>query len=102
MICAIDGALLEFIRLWNQENYSSHISISRYPCRKLPHCGWRNFIGGWLHWWRFIEVALYWEMAALAAKGETIVNRVYYLDRGFERLEEKLAQCGATIQRITA
>ncbi len=39
---------------------------------------------------------------ALAAKGETIVNRVYHLDRGFERLEEKLARCGATIQRITA
>ncbi|WP_455479225.1 UDP-N-acetylglucosamine 1-carboxyvinyltransferase [Bartonella sp. B23] len=41
-------------------------------------------------------------IAALAAKGETIVNRVYHLDRGFERLEEKLAQCGATIQRVTA
>ncbi|WP_455481802.1 UDP-N-acetylglucosamine 1-carboxyvinyltransferase [Bartonella sp. B35(2025)] len=40
-------------------------------------------------------------IAALAAKGETVVNRVYHLDRGFERLEEKLAQCGATIQRIT-
>ncbi len=41
-------------------------------------------------------------IAALAAKGETIVNRVYHLDRGFERLEAKLAQCGAVIQRITA
>ncbi|MBX4336478.1 UDP-N-acetylglucosamine 1-carboxyvinyltransferase [Bartonella raoultii] len=40
-------------------------------------------------------------IAALAAKGETIVNRVYHLDRGFEKLEEKLAQCGAKIQRIT-
>lgn len=40
-------------------------------------------------------------IAALAAKGETVVNRVYHLDRGFERLEEKLAQCGAVIQRIT-
>ncbi|MBB5074360.1 UDP-N-acetylglucosamine 1-carboxyvinyltransferase [Bartonella callosciuri] len=40
-------------------------------------------------------------IAALAAKGETVVNRVYHLDRGFERLEEKLARCGATIQRIT-
>ncbi len=36
-----------------------------------------------------------------AAKGETIVNRVYHLDRGFERLEEKLIRCGAKIQRIT-
>ncbi|OLL41297.1 UDP-N-acetylglucosamine 1-carboxyvinyltransferase [Bartonella henselae] len=40
-------------------------------------------------------------IAALAAKGKTTVNRVYHLDRGFERLEEKLARCGATIQRIT-
>ncbi|GAA5110786.1 UDP-N-acetylglucosamine 1-carboxyvinyltransferase [Bartonella jaculi] len=40
-------------------------------------------------------------IAALAAKGETIVNRVYHLDRGFERLEEKLARCGASIQRIS-
>ncbi len=41
-------------------------------------------------------------IAALAAKGETIINRVYHLDRGFERLEEKLAECGALIQRVTA
>jgi UDP-N-acetylglucosamine 1-carboxyvinyltransferase len=41
-------------------------------------------------------------IAALAAEGDTIVNRVYHLDRGFERLEEKLARCGATIERISA
>jgi UDP-N-acetylglucosamine 1-carboxyvinyltransferase len=40
-------------------------------------------------------------IAALAAEGETIVNRVYHLDRGFERLEEKLSRCGATIERIS-
>ncbi|MCZ2328860.1 UDP-N-acetylglucosamine 1-carboxyvinyltransferase [Bartonella sp. F02] len=40
-------------------------------------------------------------IAALAAQGKTMVNRVYHLDRGFERLEEKLAQCGAKIQRIS-
>jgi UDP-N-acetylglucosamine 1-carboxyvinyltransferase len=40
-------------------------------------------------------------IAALAAEGETMVNRVYHLDRGFERLEEKLAACGATIARIS-
>ena len=34
-------------------------------------------------------------IAALAAEGETMVNRVYHLDRGFERLEDKLAACGA-------
>ncbi len=39
-------------------------------------------------------------IAGLAAEGETIVNRVYHLDRGFERLEEKLGACGADITRI--
>jgi UDP-N-acetylglucosamine 1-carboxyvinyltransferase len=39
-------------------------------------------------------------LAGLAAKGETVVNRVYHLDRGYERVEEKLAACGAAIERI--
>ena len=39
-------------------------------------------------------------IAGLAAEGETMVNRIYHLDRGFERLEEKLSGCGATIERI--
>lgn len=41
-------------------------------------------------------------IAALAAEGETMVNRVYHLDRGFERLEDKLAACGAEIARISS
>ena len=40
-------------------------------------------------------------IAALAAEGETMVNRVYHLDRGFERLEEKLGRCGAAIERVS-
>jgi UDP-N-acetylglucosamine 1-carboxyvinyltransferase len=40
-------------------------------------------------------------IAALAAEGETVVNRVYHLDRGFERLEDKLARCGAAIERLS-
>ncbi len=39
-------------------------------------------------------------LAALAAEGETIVNRVYHLDRGYERLEERLRSCGADIERL--
>lgn len=39
-------------------------------------------------------------IAGLAAEGETQVNRIYHLDRGFERLEEKLTGCGADIQRV--
>ena len=39
-------------------------------------------------------------LAALAAEGETVVNRVYHLDRGYENVEEKLSNCGATIERI--
>jgi UDP-N-acetylglucosamine 1-carboxyvinyltransferase len=41
-------------------------------------------------------------IAALAAEGETMVNRVYHLDRGFERLEDKLARCGAEVERMSA
>ena len=40
-------------------------------------------------------------IAGLAADGETTVNRVYHLDRGFERLEDKLSACGAQISRIS-
>jgi UDP-N-acetylglucosamine 1-carboxyvinyltransferase len=40
-------------------------------------------------------------IAGLAAEGETTVNRVYHLDRGFERLEEKLTNCGAVVERIS-
>lgn len=39
-------------------------------------------------------------IAGLMAHGETVINRVYHLDRGFERLEEKLSACGATIERL--
>ena len=40
-------------------------------------------------------------IAGLAARGETIVNEIHHLDRGFERLEEKLRNCGADISRIS-
>ena len=41
-------------------------------------------------------------IAGLMAQGETTINRVYHLDRGFERLEQKLAACGAEIERLTS
>ncbi|MEM7441704.1 MAG: UDP-N-acetylglucosamine 1-carboxyvinyltransferase [Pseudomonadota bacterium] len=41
-------------------------------------------------------------IAGLVAEGETVLNRVYHLDRGYERLEEKLAACGAEIERMPA
>jgi UDP-N-acetylglucosamine 1-carboxyvinyltransferase len=40
-------------------------------------------------------------IAGLAAKGETMIDRVYHLDRGFERIEDKLRQCGAHIERLS-
>ena len=40
-------------------------------------------------------------LAGLAAEGETQVNRVYHLDRGYERLEEKLQAVGADIERVS-
>ena len=39
-------------------------------------------------------------MAGLVADGETTVGRVYHLDRGFERMEEKLGACGADVRRV--
>ncbi len=39
-------------------------------------------------------------LAGLAAHGETVVNRVYHLDRGYEAVEQKLAACGADIERL--
>jgi UDP-N-acetylglucosamine 1-carboxyvinyltransferase len=39
-------------------------------------------------------------VAGLAAAGDTVINRVYHLDRGYERLEEKLAACGARVERL--
>ena len=41
-------------------------------------------------------------LAGLSARGETTLNRIYHLDRGYERLEEKLAACGADIERVKA
>jgi UDP-N-acetylglucosamine 1-carboxyvinyltransferase len=40
-------------------------------------------------------------IGALAAEGETTINRVYHLDRGFEALETKLSRCGATVERLS-
>jgi len=39
-------------------------------------------------------------LAGLVAEGETWVSRVYHIDRGYERIEEKLAACGAEIERV--
>jgi UDP-N-acetylglucosamine 1-carboxyvinyltransferase len=41
-------------------------------------------------------------IAGLAAQGETVIGRVYHLDRGFERIEAKLSQCGARIERLSS
>ena len=40
-------------------------------------------------------------IAGLAADGETLVDRIYHIDRGYERLEEKLAQLGARVSRVS-
>ena len=39
-------------------------------------------------------------IAGLVAEGETVINRVYHLDRGYERIEDKLSACGARIERL--
>jgi UDP-N-acetylglucosamine 1-carboxyvinyltransferase len=39
-------------------------------------------------------------LGALVARGETVIDRVYHIDRGYEKIEAKLAQVGAKIQRV--
>ncbi|MEO0998425.1 MAG: UDP-N-acetylglucosamine 1-carboxyvinyltransferase, partial [Pseudomonadota bacterium] len=39
-------------------------------------------------------------LAGLVARGETVVDRIYHVDRGYERIEEKLRQLGAVIRRV--
>ena len=39
-------------------------------------------------------------LGALVAKGETVIDRVYHIDRGYEHIESKLAQAGARIRRV--
>ncbi|MDQ6998641.1 MAG: UDP-N-acetylglucosamine 1-carboxyvinyltransferase, partial [Mariprofundus sp.] len=41
-------------------------------------------------------------LAGLAAEGETVISRVYHIDRGYERIEEKLSKLGARIKRHSA
>jgi len=41
-------------------------------------------------------------LAGLVAEGETVVDRIYHIDRGYECIEEKLAQLGARIRRVSA
>jgi UDP-N-acetylglucosamine 1-carboxyvinyltransferase len=41
-------------------------------------------------------------IAGLAAQGETTIGRVYHLDRGFERIEDKLHQCGAQTESFAS
>jgi UDP-N-acetylglucosamine 1-carboxyvinyltransferase len=40
-------------------------------------------------------------LAGLAAEGETLIDRVYHIDRGYERIEEKLSRLGARIRRVS-
>jgi UDP-N-acetylglucosamine 1-carboxyvinyltransferase len=40
-------------------------------------------------------------LAALAAEGETVIHRVYHIDRGYERIEEKMSALGASIERVS-
>ena len=39
-------------------------------------------------------------IAGLVAEGETLIDRIYHLDRGYERIEEKLAKLGASVKRV--
>ncbi len=49
--------------------------------------------------WVHLRASVSLVIVGLAAEGETQINRVYHLDRGFEALEAKLVRCGAEIRR---
>ena len=59
--------------------------------RRLP-------LGAWLALLSLVLVLLV--VAGLVAEGETLVDRIYHLDRGYECIEEKLSQLGARIRRV--
>ena len=60
-------------------------------------------LGRWLVAnWAYAVAAVSLILAGLAAEGETVVSRVYHLDRGYERVVEKLRGVGAQIERISA
>ena len=42
-----------------------------------------------------------WVLAGRVAKGQTMIGRIYHIDRGYDCIEEKLLQCGADIQRVS-
>ena len=52
-----------------------------------------------LSWRPDLRASVSLVLAGLVAEGRTVVNRVYHLDRGYHRLEEKLSACGASIYR---
>ena len=47
-----------------------------------------------------LRASAYLVIAGLVAQGETIVDRIYHLDRGYEHIEAKLSQLGANIRRV--
>ncbi|MEL6622578.1 MAG: hypothetical protein AAFQ11_06850, partial [Pseudomonadota bacterium] len=69
--------------------------------QKLANCGVKKLIGAPVMA-TDLRASVSLVIAGLVADGETMISRVYHLDRGFEQLEQKLANCGAEIERIAS
>lgn len=105
MLCVADGASMITETIF--ENRYMHVpELSRMGAKIVVHGssamirGTQELTGAEVMA-TDLRASLSLVIAALAAQGETIIHRVYHLDRGYERLEEKLSACGAKIERIS-
>ena len=73
-------------------NYTSDFRGSGYGIRKLQVIKIFNWD---------LRASISLVIAALRAEGESYISRIYHLDRGYEKIEQKFQDCGANIERIT-
>ena len=105
LMCVADGAAMITETIF--ENRFMHVSeLSRMGAKITVHGGSALVRGvDSLHGAQVmatdLRASVSLVLAALAAKGETEVRRVYHLDRGYERVDEKLRGCGAVIDRVS-
>jgi UDP-N-acetylglucosamine 1-carboxyvinyltransferase len=104
LMCVADGAAMITETIF--ENRFMHVSeLSRMGAKITVHGGSALVRGvDSLHGAQVmatdLRASVSLVLAALAAEGETEIRRVYHLDRGYERVDEKLRGCGAMIERV--
>ena len=105
LMCIADGAAMITETIF--ENRFMHVSeLTRMGARITVHGGsalvrGRESLNGAPVMATDLRASVCLILAGLAARGETEIARVYHLDRGYERLDEKLRACGAEIERVS-